>query len=604
MADDQKERESEKTPVYDGRLFGRILSYLAPYRGWVTLALVLSVLAAYLGPVRPKLIQIAIDDHIVSGDSEGLRFMILLLFLVLFGEAILDTLTSYLTQWVGQQAIFDLRSNVFRHIQRLPLSYFDRTPVGRLITRTTNDVEALSDVLSAGVVTIMGSLLRLVFIIYFMFALNTTLALLALSVLPIMVYATFLFRRKVRDAYRETRRQVARLNAFLQEHVSGMHIVQVFNRQKEEMRRFEGVNQDHRNVQIKTIFYFALFWPSVDIIGSLALGLIIWFGGLNAMGGTLTLGVLVAFIQYVRQFFEPIRNLSDQYNTLQSAMAASERIFGVLDLDIALREPEMPVALEAVEGRIEFRGVWFTYDDVPEGTPDDEINWILRDVSFTVEPGQTVALVGATGSGKTTIISLLLRFYDIRKGQILVDGTDIRKFTLRDLRRQLGLVLQDVFLFSGTVARNIHLGADVPHDNLVQAAALVGADSMIDKLPARYEQDIRERGSALSHGQRQLLAFVRALIYNPAILLLDEATSSVDTETELIIQRALDRLLEGRTTIAVAHRLSTIRHADQILVVHRGEIRERGTHEALIAAGGLYRRLYELQYREQEITAT
>jgi len=386
--------------------------------------------------------------------------------------------------------------------------------------------------------------------------------------------------------------------------VSGMHIVQVFNRQAEEMNRFEGVNSDHRSVQIKTIFYFALFWPSVDIIGSLALGLIIWFGGLNAMGGTLTLGVLVAFIQYVRQFFEPIRNLSDQYNTLQSAMAASERIFGVLDLDIALPEPEMPVPLEAVEGRIEFRNVWFTYAEVREGTPDDEVNWVLRDVSFTVEPGQTMALVGATGSGKTTIISLLLRFYDIQKGQILVDGTDIRKYMLRDLRRQLGLVLQDVFLFSGTVARNIHLGADVSHDNLAEAAALVGADSMIDKLPARYDQDIRERGSALSHGQRQLLAFVRALIYNPAILLLDEATSSVDTETEVIIQRALDRLMEGRTTIAVAHRLSTIRHADLILVVHRGQIREQGTHEELISAGGLYRRLYELQYREQEVDST
>lgn len=579
-------------------MLGRILSYLRPYKGWVFLALVLSILAAFLGPIRPKLVQIAIDDHIVTGDAVGLRGMILILFGILMAEALVSMLTSYLTQWVGQQAIFDLRSRVFRHVQRLPLSFFDRTPLGRVITRITNDVEALSDVLSAGIVTILGSLLRLVFILYFMFSLNVRLALLALAVLPIMVYSTFLFRKKVRVAYRETRRQVARLNAFLQEHVSGMHIVQLFNRQAEELRRFESVNADHRAVQIKTIFYFALFWPSVDIIASLALGLILWFGGLHAMAGPLSLGVLVAFIQYVRQFFEPIRNLSDQYNTLQSAMAASERIFGVLDLDIALPERDDATPLEEVEGRIEFRNVWFAYTEIEAtGEPD----WVLKDVSFSVAPGQTIALVGATGSGKTTIISLLLRFYDIQKGSILVDGVDIRNYRLFDLRRHLGLVLQDVFLFSGSIARNISLGnSAIDLEVMQKAAAEVGADTMINRLANGYDHNVRERGSALSHGQRQLLAFVRALLYNPAILLLDEATSSVDTETEYSIQKALGRLMRGRTTVVVAHRLSTIRNSDQILVVHHGEIRERGSHSDLMRAGGLYRRLYDLQYRDQE----
>ncbi len=584
--------------MYDGRLFRRILSFLEPYKAWVLLALVLSILGAYLGPLRPKLVQLAIDNYIVASDREGLQRMIVLLFGVLVAEAVVSALTSYLTQWVGQHAIFDLRSRVFRHIQRLPLSFFDKTPVGRVITRTTNDVEALNDVLSAGVVTILGSLLRLVFILYFMASLDTTLAALALAVLPIMVYATFLFRRKVRDAYRETRRQVARLNAFLQEHVTGMDIVQVFNRQKEELRRFDSVNEDHRRVQIKTIFYFALFWPSVDIIASLALGLVIWFGGLRALAGPLTLGVLVAFIQYVRQFFEPIRNLSDQYNTLQSAMAASERIFGVLDLDIALPEDDDPVPLTGIEGRIEFQNVWFSYDEPKDGS---EPTWVLKDVSFIVNPGQTVALVGATGSGKTTIISLLLRFYDIQKGSIMIDGVDIRKYRMQDLRRHLGLVLQDVFLFSGSISRNVALGQPgIDTERMWEAAREVGADKMISKLPDGFEQDIRERGASLSHGQRQMLAFVRALLYNPEILVLDEATSSVDTETEHLIQRALGRLMKGRTTVVVAHRLSTVRNAHRILVVHHGEIRERGTHRELMLQEGLYRRLYDLQYREQE----
>lgn len=584
---------------FDRRLFRRIVSYLLPYKWWVAVAFVTVMVAAFLGPLRPKLVQVAIDDYIIAQDLDGLQYMIMLLFAVLVGEGILSFVNSYLTQWIGQQAIYDLRTKVYRHIQRQSLRFFDRTPIGKLITRTTSDVETLSTVLSAGVVTILGDLFRIFFIAYFMFSLNWLLALVTLSVLPVMIYVTFWFRKKVRIQYRETRKQVSRLNSFLQEHVTGMNIVQVFSREKEEMQRFDGINDEHRVAQVKTVFYYAIFWPAVDIIASTALGLVIWVGGLRAMEGALTLGVLIAFIQYARQFFEPIRNLSDQYNMLQSAMAGAERIFDLLDTDETIKEAEAPKDLPEFKGHIEFRNVWFSYEDLPEnGT---EPNWVLRDVSFTVEPGQSVAIVGATGSGKTTIINLLLRFYEIQRGQILLDGMDIQTISMAALRRHIGLVLQDVFLFSGSVEKNITLDdPKVTMEQVKAAAESIGASDFIERLPEGYQQDVRERGASLSHGQRQLLSFVRALVYDPEILVLDEATSSVDTETEHIIQEALEKLLEGRTSLVIAHRLSTIQHADQILVLHKGILREHGNHQELLALDGLYRRLYELQYKEQE----
>ena len=590
---------NEDTQGFDGRLLRRIVRYLAPYKWWVLIAFVLTAGASFLGPLRPRLVQEAIDGYIVPGDLEGLQGIILVLVAALIGEGVFSLLQGYLTQWIGQHAIYDLRTAVFRHIQRQPLRFFDRTPVGRLITRTTSDVEALSDVLSAGLVVILGNLFRLAFILYFMFSLNWTLALVVLGVMPVMAYGVFLFRSKVRVQYRETRKQVARLNSFLQEHISGMHIVQAFNREREEMKRFSGINHEHRAAQIKTIFYFALFWPMVDIVASTALGLVIWFGGLQAMAGTLTIGVLIAFIQFSRQFFEPIRNLSDQYNTLQSAMAGAERIFGLLDQDQSLVEKATPARLDRAQGHIEFRNVWFAYGGAQDG--EAEPDWILRDVSFSVEPGQQVAIVGATGAGKTTIINALLRFYDIQRGGIFVDGVDIRDLRLAELRRRIGLVLQDVFLFSGSIARNLTLDdPEISEADMRRAAELVGADAFIRKLPEGYEQDVRERGASLSHGQRQLLSFVRVLAYDPAFLVLDEATSSVDTETERLIEQALKKLMAGRTSLVVAHRLSTIRHSDRILVMHKGCIREQGAHQELLAMDGLYRRLYELQYAEQE----
>lgn len=593
-------------PGFDGKLLRRIVTYLMPYKGWVALAFVSVMTVAFLGPLRPKLVQLAIDRHIVSGDLDGLHRMIFWLVVVLAAEGVLSFANAYLTQWIGQQAIYDLRTRVFRHILRQPLRFFDRTPLGRLLTRVTSDVESLSQILSGGVVTIMGDLFRLVFIAYFMFALNVRLALVTLAVMPVMLWATMWFKARVRDQYRETRKQVARLNAFLQEHITGMRIVQLFNREAEELRRFRTINDEHRRAHIRTIFYFALFWPAIDLIASTALGLVIWFGGVNAMTGTLTLGVLIAFIQYARQFFEPIRKLSDQFNMLQSAMAGAERIFDLLDRDEALPEPETPVRLDRVRGRIEFRNVWFSYTAPPDydgerDGRDGEIDWVLRDVSFTAEPGQTVAIVGATGAGKTTIINLLLRFYEVQRGQVLVDGVDVRRLALTDLRRHIGLVLQDVFLFSGSIERNITLDDPrIEQAKVEEAARLIGADAFIRRLPAKYGHDVRERGMSLSHGQRQLLSFVRALVYDPEVLVLDEATSSVDTETEHLIQNALERLMEGRTSIVIAHRLSTIQHADQILVMHKGKIRERGTHQELLALDGLYRKLYELQYKEQE----
>ena len=627
--------DAQAPPAPDRRLLRRFGAVLWPYRWGVAAALALTLAVAYLGPLRPQLVQRAVDDHVIPGDVPGLLRVAGLLGLVLLAEGAFSFVLGYLTQWIGQSALFDLRTRVFRFLERQRLAFYDGQPIGRLITRATSDIEALSDLLSASLVTMLGDLARLVFIGGFMLSLDLELGLVALLALPPMIVVTEVFRRKMRAAYRETRTPVGRLNSFLQEHVSGMSVVQIFGREAEEQRRFQDINDAHRRAHIQTVLYFALFWPVVSVIADLALGGVLWFGGTQAMRDAVSVGTLIAFVQYVRMFFEPVRNLSDQFNTLQSALAAGERIFDLLDDDQSLPEPAAPrhFAGGRATGRIEFHGVWFAYDRLPAGpgTGDSGLggeadagttakpptaspsvpqplgpqspdwNWVLRDVSFTAEPGETLALVGATGSGKTTILSLLLRFYEPQRGRITVDGIDIRELPAAELRRQVGLVLQDVFLFSGSIAENVTLGdASVPQARIERAAALVGADRFIERLPERYGAPVGERGATLSLGQRQLLSFVRTVLTDPAVLVLDEATASVDTQTEELVQEAVDVLMKGRTALVVAHRLSTIQHADTILVLHKGVVRERGSHQELLAADGLYRRLYELQYADQE----
>ncbi|MFY0697263.1 MAG: ABC transporter ATP-binding protein [Balneola sp.] len=585
--------KKETKKAVDRKLIRRLYFYIRPYRWFVVLAIALTLTAAFLGTVRPKLTQIAVDDYIAFNDLDGLLKIIGLLFLAQIGEFVLQVINTYITRWFGQGSLFSLRNAVFKKIKNLNIQFFDKNPIGKLITRTTSDIEALSELLSDGVVAIIGDCFRIIFILYFMFSMSWELTLVTIAILPALFYATFWFKGKVRISFLEVRDQIARLNSFVQEHINGMDIVQLFNREKKQQDKFKNINAAHRKAHIETIFYFSIFWPLVEVMASFAMALVVWYGGGRALMGGVTFGVLLAFIQYARQFFMPIRGLSEKFNTLQSALASSERIFNVMDIETEVQEPNEPKTIADPKGEITFEDVWFKYNDDGEQ--------ILKDVSFTAKAGETIAIVGATGAGKTTIINLLLRFYDIQKGSIKLDGIDIRDLSLNELRSNFGLVLQDNALFSGTILENITLGnLDISREEVIEAAHKVEAHRFIEKLKGTYDYKLRERGASLSMGQKQLICFVRALVYNPQILILDEATSSVDSETEALVTAASDKMMKGRTSIVVAHRLSTIQGADKILVMHKGVIRESGSHQELILQeNGLYKKLYELQYKDQ-----
>lgn len=594
--------------AYDSRLMRRLLQYLRPYRWRVALALFLVAVVTPLELAPPWLFRKAIDgyftptlNHLISESLawRGIEWISLAFLAILITDFCAQYAQFRIMQRVGQQTMYDMRREIFTHLQRLPLSYFDRNPVGRLVTRVTTDVDALNDLFAAGVVTMINDFFLLAVMAILLFSVDRRLALDAFAVLPFILVVTYFFRKFVRDANRRIRTAIARINAFLQEYISGMPVVQLFNRERKARIEFEKRNRDNMKAWYDAILAFALFYPAVELLSVATITFIYWDGGSRVLAGRLSLGILVAFTMYATRFFRPIQDLSEKFNILQSAMAASERIFRLLDEPITIASAPDAARLENPRGEIEFRNVWFSYRDTPN--PSDE-DWVLRDVSFRIEPGQTMAIVGHTGAGKTTLISLLLRFYDVQRGQILLDGVDIRALNIQNLRHQFGIVLQDSFLFTGSIDCNVRLGSSGIDERTVQHALdEIGLGDFVRALPEGINTVVSERGSTLSVGQRQLICFARALAHNPRFLILDEATSSVDTRTELQIREALDRLLSGRTSLVIAHRLSTIQYASRILVFHKGRLREQGAHQELLAQRGIYYRLYQLQYKEQEL---
>jgi ATP-binding cassette, subfamily B, multidrug efflux pump len=585
--------------TYDLQVARRLLRYLNPYLRLLVLALAFTLALNLLGVLQPKFTEYAIDWYILPGKTDGLMLLVGLF----LGTQVLRLIFSYFqsifVNTVGQYVMFDIRKELYDKLQHQEVAYYDRNPVGRIMTRLTTDVDALNQLFTEGVTDLLGDLVMIAAIVSVMLWMDVRLTLISLLTVPLLFAATTWFRRGARKGYDMVRTRIARINAFLQEHLAGAQTVQIFNAEAKSLRTFDSINDEYRRANIDTIFYYAVFFPLVDLIGAIGIALIIWYGGYRVMQNSpghtvLTLGALVAFIQYSQSLFQPIRDISDKYNVLQAAIIASHRIFKTLDLPIAVLTPEKPLKAERARGRIEFQNVWFAYKDE---------DWVLKDVSFTVEPGQSIALVGHTGSGKTTITNLLMRFYDIQQGRILLDGVDLRDWDLKALRKNFAVVLQEVFLFSGTIEGNIRLGReDITQERVRWAAQEVHAEGFIRRLKDDYQAEVRERGAGLSVGQKQLISFARALAFDPALLILDEATSSIDTETEQLIQRAIERVMRDRTSIVVAHRLSTIQNADRIIVLHHGEIREQGTHQELLAERGLYWKLYKLQYADSDIS--
>ncbi len=579
--------------IYDRRLMRRLLAYLGPYKLTVVFSLLLVIAASALKLVGAYLSKVAIDDYITRGNLEGLDSIALLYVLALVLQFAISFFQVYLMNMAGQRVMFDMRREIFSHLQRLQPAFFDKNPVGRLVTRVTTDVDALNELFTSGVVTIFGDVFMLLGIMVVLIYLDWRLALVTFAVLPALFAVTMMFKRRVREVYRKVRTRVAMLNAFIQENIVGMQVVQLFRQERRKFQQYSDLNRQHQDANLESVFQYALFYPAIEFLGAVAIALIIWYGGWQILLGGLTLGGLVAFIQYSEKFFRPISDLSEKFNILQGAMASSERIFKLLDAEVSVASPPAPVTWRAGSGSIRFENVWFAYQ---------KEDWVLEDLDLEVRPGETVAVVGHTGAGKTTLTSLLLRFYDVQHGRVLVDGVDVREWNLQELRRQFGMVLQDVHLFSGTIASNIRLGdREISDQAVAEAAATVHLDGFVAGLPRGLDEEVKERGSSLSAGQKQLVSFARAQVHDPRILILDEATSNVDTHTEILIREALERLLEDRTSLVVAHRLSTIQKADRIVVLHKGRVREVGNHQELLARRGIYYRLYQLQYKDQEV---
>ncbi len=568
-------------------LLSRVLKYVKPYQGRFIFTFFLTIGLAALSPLRPMLIQYAFDNYIVIPDPDGLLVMTLLIVGVLLLEALTYYFYTYSANWLGQTVIKDIRLEIYQHINSLKLQYFDKTAIGTLVTRVVSDIETIADIFSNGILLIFGDILKLITVIAVMFYVDWQLTLVSLSTIPVLLIATWIFKNGIRSSFQDVRTQVSKLNAFLQEHITGMHIVQIFNREDREMERFMKINAQHRDAHVRSVWYYSIFLPVVEILSAASLGMIVWWGSRQVIETDVTVGHLIAFILYIHMLFRPIRELADKFNTLQMGMVSSERVFRVLDTKENIEDSGNFVPND-LRGEIDFKNVWFAYK---------QGDHVLKDISFSVKHGEMLALVGATGSGKTSIINLLSRFYEFEKGEILVDGRSIRDYPKEYLRRNIAVVLQDVFLFSDTIYRNITLGDDsITKDTVIQAAKDFGAHEFISELPGGYDYNVMERGAMLSVGQRQLVSFVRAYVHNPTILVLDEATSSIDTESEDIIQKALHKLMEGRTSIVIAHRLATIQNATKILVLEKGKILEIGSHQQLLENEGHYRTLFELQF--------
>jgi len=578
--------------AYDINLLKRVFKYVKPYKGIFTWSVILTIILAALAPTRPFLIQYTVDKFILNNDKAGLINFSLLMLGLLLVQTVVQYYHTFLTNRLGQSTIKGLRIDVFNHISKLKLSYFDRTPIGQLITRTVSDLETIADIFSEGLIMIIGDILQLIALIGVMIWTDWKLSLIVLTPMPLLILATYIFKESIKSAFQEVRTQVSQLNTFLQEHISGMNITQYFAREDQEMKKFKEINAKHRDANIRSNWYYSIFYPVVEIISAMSIGLLVWFGSKSIMEHNISPGVVVAFIMYINMMFRPIRELADKFNTLQMGMVGAERIFTVLDTKEEEDNSGVSVP-DKVDGKIEFENVWFAYN---------EEKWVLKGISFEVKPGETLALVGATGAGKSSIINLLNRFYSINKGAIKLDGKDIREYDLNFLRSQIGTVIQDVFLFSDTIQNNISLtNPDIASEEIINAAKEAGADDFIKRLPGEYNYNVMERGATLSSGQAQLISFIRAMVYNPKILVLDEATSSVDTETEYLIQQTIQKLMKGRTSIVIAHRLSTIQNADKIIVLDHGEIKEMGSHQELLKQNGYYKKLYDLQFNSSGI---